>query len=216
MRFAIALVATLALAAQASATVTSVSATVLGTSGTTVPNTVTNDILIDFEGGALRGQQIFFELTAGTIYNTPGTGTNTAPAAAFLGLVPELEFDTFVTMGGTTAETSEDVLVVGGAVNIPGAPAALSMTDPTVFSVAYAPAPGVDIAPASGFQTARITLSDDAAGQLIYFGSVDGADGAVVDTLPIVGGVIGIIPEPTAAVLLGLATCGVATLRKRG
>lgn len=175
---------------------------------------VTSDIRIDFEG-TLGGQQLYVGLTNGHIYNTPGTGTNTAPAGAFVSLVPELEFDTFVTLGGPTAETSSNVLVVGGAVNIRGAPSEL-VTGPDELSVAWAPAPGTDIASATDFLVTRITMSTDAEGSLYYAGSTIGSDIEIIAQIPIINGEIGFCPEPTSALLFVLAaSCfGSRTMRR--
>ncbi|TWT43435.1 hypothetical protein [Botrimarina hoheduenensis] len=214
MRFALAALV-LASAASASAGVSGVNVEYVTPGPASLANFTSNDILIDFDTSALRGQQIFLTLTSGTIYNTPGTGSNTPPNDAFLVIVPELAFDTFVGIGGrSTGSVASDTLVVGGAVNIPGAPGALTMTDAQTLSVAFAPAPGNNIAPADNFFVSRITLSNDANGTFTYFGTTDGSADATFE-IPVINGRIG-VPEPASALLIGLATCGLAAVRTRG
>jgi hypothetical protein len=109
---------------------------------------IANDISINFDGN-LRGQQLWVNLTSGSVYNTPATGAETSPADAFIGLVPELAFDSFVTVGGLTSGSSQGVLVVGGAVDIPGAPSAKGGVNQeagaTSVSIAWAPGTGVNV-----------------------------------------------------------------------
>ena len=84
---------------------------------------IAHDITINFDGN-LRGQQLYLTLDSGSVYNAPLTsgGSNIAPNSAFFGVFPELEFDTYVTVGGLTSADSQSTLEVGGAVDIPGAP----------------------------------------------------------------------------------------------
>lgn len=178
---------------------------------------VVNEIFIDFDG-PLGGQQLFIALDSGTVYNTAGFGGNTAPNAGFVGLVPALADDSFVTMGGDTFESSEGVLVVGGAVNIGGAPGDLNIGDPLIdasqVSVAWAPAAGVTIQDQVDFLVAQISLSSDANGVAFFFGST--TDNAPIFEIAgtVADGAITFIPEPTSAVLAALAMVG-GCIRRR-
>src|SRR5687768_15887560 len=59
-----------------------------------------NDIVIDFSG-LLRGQQMILNLTAGSIYQSPANpGVQTPPSNFIVGLVPDAQFDSFVSVGG--------------------------------------------------------------------------------------------------------------------
>ncbi len=168
--------ALLALASVAQAAVTNVQSVQVPQVGQgIIPNTVTNDILLDFDG-ALRGQQMILTLTSGSIFQALAPfGGNTAPSSGFFGFSPTVEFDTFVTVGGTTFETSESVLVVGGAADLQMG-AALKF-DTQGLNIAWAPSPGTNILGGTGFVTSRITLSDDAVGSLQYFGSTSAISG---------------------------------------
>ncbi len=165
-----------------------------------VPNTITNDILVDFTG-ILRGQQMLLTLTSGSIFQD-GFGSNTAPNSAFFGLAPTLRFDTFVTIGGLQSDgpappASTAVLVVGGAADLQVG-AALKF-DTEGINVAWAPAPGVNIDGGTDFVTSRITLSNDAVGSLIYFGSTSAGTGdPLTRTLSIANGCIDCLVDGNA------------------
>ncbi len=162
-----------------------------------VPNTITNDILVDFTG-ILRGQQMLLTLTSGSIFQSPAPfGGNTAPSSGFFGFAPTAEYDTFVTVGGTTLETSQSVLVVGGAADLQVG-AALKF-DTQGINVAWAPSPGVNIDGGNDFVTSRITLSNDAVGSLIYFGSTSAGTGdPLTRTLSIANGCIDCLVDGNA------------------
>src|SRR5688572_5175548 len=64
-----------------------------------VPGYTTNDIVIDFDG-VLRGQQMILNLSAGQIFQQVAFGTDTAPNGALIPVFPDVEWDTFVTVGG--------------------------------------------------------------------------------------------------------------------
>ncbi len=176
--------ALLALASVAQAAVTNVQSVQVPQVGMgVIAGTVTNDILLDFDG-ALRGQQMILTLTSGSIFQD-GFGSNTAPVTNFTILVPTLVNDTFVTVGGVTAETSAPVLVVGGAADLQAG--AVLKFDTQGLNIAWAPAPGTNILGGTGFVTSRITLSDDAVGSLQYFGSTSAISG---DPLQVEGTVV--------------------------
>lgn len=138
--------------------------------GGSLPGINTFDTFIDFEG-ILRGQQLVIQLNQGSIFYEPTGGNIFPPSLLQIGISPESVFGTFVTIGGFTAETSQPVLVAGGAVNL-GQSSEL-VADPTKLSVAWAPGAGVDVANQASFPIARVSISDDARGALTYFGVTD-------------------------------------------
>jgi len=158
-----------------------------------VPNTITNDIVIDFEGN-LRGQQMILTLTGGSIYQDP-LGSNTPPNSAFFGLAPSVQYDTFVAVGGRQSDgaappASQAILVVGGAVDLQ--PGSALKFDAQGLNVAWAPGTGVDVPNGTDYPMARITLSNDAAGSLQYFGSTGAGTGdPLTKTFQIMNGIIG-------------------------
>ncbi|MEQ9690715.1 MAG: hypothetical protein RLO48_13370, partial [Bauldia litoralis] len=168
--------AVLLVAAPAFAGVTNVQAVLAEGAG--IPaGFVSNDILIDFEGN-LRGQQMIVALSQGTMYQD-AFGSNTAPTAALIPAFPAVAFDSFVTVGGATASSSQATLVVGGAPNLPGDSTDL-LFDTTGANIAWAPGTGVNVPNGTGYLTARLTLSDDAVGEVWYFGSTSGTDDPLV------------------------------------
>lgn len=194
-----------ALAAGASAAITAVRG--VSSPASVESGVIVNELFIDFDG-QLGGQQLYIELNNGTVYNTPGFGGDVSPSAAFIGLVPALADDSFVAMGGDTSEASEGVLTVGGAVNLPGAPADLNIgaPDSSFLSVAWAPAAGTVIEDKTDFLIAQISLSDDAMGTVWYFGSTIGEEPLLLAGTVWDGQLFEIIPEPSsiALVLMGL------------
>jgi hypothetical protein len=175
-------------AAWSQAAVTSINAIQVAKPAGILPGFTTTDILLDFTGN-LRGQQLILELTQGSIYHTP-FGTNTAPVSAFFPLFPEVEYDTFVTIGGRSSSTSQPVLVIGGAVDLQ--PGSGQKFDTEGLNIAWAPGAGVDIPSGNDFITARITLSNDAIGTLNYFGSTGAGSGApLTKTFTILCGAFG-------------------------
>ena len=59
------------------------------------------------------------------------------------------------------------------------------------------------------------TTSDDAQGSIMYLGSLATGGTPTISMGSVVNGQVQFIPEPTTAILLGLATCGLATVRSR-
>ena len=104
------------------------------------------DISIDFTDTAnppgLRGQQLIVTLTHGSIFQHP-FGSNTAPNAALIAAFSDLAFDTFVTMGGLTASTSQPVLIPMPLDPLPEGPLGGSLKfDTTGINIAWAPGAG--------------------------------------------------------------------------
>ena len=155
-----------------------------------VPNTITNDLSIDFSG-QYTGSQLFIELTAGSIYQD-AIGSDGPPNSFLFGIVPSLEFDSFVAngsevSGGPFGEPAQR----GGAVNLGGGPAA--QFDASQANYSWFPAAGNIILDQSDFITARITLSDDAEGTWSYMASANGTFG-VVESMPISNGFMMVDP----------------------
>lgn len=161
--------------------------------------TVSNAINWD-GGGTLdwQGSALYISLTSGTVYDNAG---QTAVNSSFWGLVPELEFETWVGPVGPT------INVVGGAGDIGGPGGSSPVLGPNELSITWADTPSDD----TGFiQIASVALSDDANGtakiRTIFTGG-----GSTTLTLPVVNGII--TPEPASFALLGLG--GLAFLRRR-
>jgi hypothetical protein len=157
-----------------------------------LPNFTVNDVLLDFTGN-LRGQQLILELTAGSIYQSasnPGVGR---PSDALIDLFPEAEYDTYVTIGRRSDPPGglQPILIVGGAVDLQ--PGSSLKFDTEGLNVAWAPGTGIDISEGQDFQTARITLSNDARGILSYFGSTGAGTGdPLIQQFDVCAGAIGI------------------------
>ena len=146
-----------------------------------VPDTVTNDLSIDF-AGRYTASQLIIELEQGTIHQYPGGGI--APPPSFiLDLIPELAFDTFVAHGAPAADGGSGTPgTAGGAVNLGGSPSA-EFGDTRIDQHWYA-APDTLPDDQTDFLIARITLSSDARGTWSYQASADGLFG-VVEMQPI-------------------------------
>lgn len=157
---------------------------------------VTNDISIDFTGQYTQSQ-LLITLTQGSIYQD-GFGGDTAPNAGFIGLVPSLAFDTFVTLGGATTATSVDTpSFAGGAINL-GGQVSKTFNTSTIDAAWFVPG-GTTIFDNNNFLSARVTLSDDAVGTWSYYGL--GSFPAYTASGTVSGGQL-IIPEPASLVLL--------------
>ncbi len=149
-----------------------------------VPNTITNDLTISFDG-QYTGNQLRIELTAGSIYQHP-SGSHSPPNEIILTIVPNLVFDSFLAQGSLTAGSPDvDPAPSGGSVNIGGSPPAVFTSEG--INQASNPHGGVVIVDREDFITHRITLSSDAQGTWSYLASAEGIHG-VVENMPINNG----------------------------
>ncbi|QDT67326.1 hypothetical protein MalM25_02230 [Planctomycetes bacterium MalM25] len=178
-----------------------------------VPSTpdgfIVNDLLIDFEG-RLFGQQMIVSLDSGSLYQD-ALGGELPPNPAFFPVVPSVQSDTYVAMGGPDSNSSDDVLVVGGSTEFPQS-GGLKQFSTSGIDIAWAPATGVILEDRTGFMVARLTLSDDANGEVFYFGNSGGEPRSFYGLIHN-GVMCGICPEPSSGLMALLG--GVALLRRR-
>ncbi len=137
---------------------------------------------------------LLVNLPTGTAYQTPAAGGDGAPAEFMIGLVPELEFDTYVGIIGD------------GSAGIPGNPGGInpdpfSMDAPRI-NVSWANTSPYDFGPV---RIGMITLSEDATGDWKLLSANVLYSGVVVNGA--------MVPEPATLGLLGLG--GLALLRRR-
>ncbi|MEO1498308.1 MAG: hypothetical protein AAFV43_14285 [Planctomycetota bacterium] len=178
-------------------------------------NFIVNDIFVDHEG-RLGLQQILLSLTKGEVYQGP-VDQDTAPLEALVGVAPNQEFDSFVTMGGPTAETSRNVLAFGGAVDLGGDPVA--SFDSQSVNIAWSASIGELPVDSMAFQIARLTLSDDAEGTIQFLSSTIEEFNGTVRSASIVNGQILLpefIPEPAASLAAMLAAALACVADRRG
>jgi hypothetical protein len=218
------------LAAAAHGQVTNIQIVTQPAPADTLPGYIVNDVVIDFVG-QYTGSQLYLELSSGEIYQN-AAGGNTAPSSLIAPLVPGLQWDTFVTQGTEFSDTSNGVPALGGgAVSLAdlttnsdnlGRPISSSSTfSSELINQQYNPSAGLIIEDQSDFMVARITLSNDANGQVLFagFSSPDAENPVSPDVaprlnLPIVNGAI--IPEPSSVALLGIGLLvGLVTLKRR-
>lgn len=122
--------------------------------------------------GQLTGLQMLLETTQGEIYQDP-VGSSLPPNELWFDYFPTVEFDTFVGLGGATAETSaSSVIVAGGAVNLGGSSA--TQFDASVLNITWAPQGAMPVFDPSEFFVARVTLSDDAHARVKLLASTFG------------------------------------------
>jgi len=165
------------------------------------PGLISNDLFLSFTGN-LTGVQILTEgFSSGDIYQDTTFGSDTAPSAAFVGLVAALADDTFVQLGSDRSDDAGNVintLVVGSAVNL-GSSGSAVLND-SIVDVTYAPGVGITVANEIDLFAAQLTFADDANGSL----SLLVASGPDIETFTfdVVNGAV--IPEPASLALLGL------------
>ena len=155
-------------------------------------------------------------LTKGEVYHGP-VDQDTAPLEALVGVAPNQEFDSFVTMGGPTAETSRNVLAFGGAVDLGGDPVA--SFDSQSVNIAWSASIGELPVDSMAFQIARLTLSDDAEGTIQFLSSTIEAFYGTVRSASIVIGQILLpefFPEPAASLAAMLAAAFACVADRRG
>lgn len=162
-----------------------------------VPNTVANTLTVDGEGDDWTGAVLKIDLTAGTAYQN-GSGGDAAPSSAFIGFVPELEFDTYV---GIIDDSSAGI--AGGAGDLGGG--AQSLDAPQISITWF----NTDTGDTGVANVANITLSPDAAGSWELITSFAG--GQLQSSGTVEGGAL--VPEPATLALMGLG--GIAALRRR-
>jgi hypothetical protein len=181
-----------------------------------------NDLLIDFSG-QYTGSQMVVTLTSGAIYQN-AMGAVGPPNNVLVDLAgfEALKWDTFVTQGSAiTGGAAGETGIGGGAVNLGGSPTAQFNTEG--INQGWNPAGGANVMDQSGFLVARVTLTNDAMGELRYIGSAAGSISVGGDTngltLPIVNGVVGgggvVIPEPSTVILLAMGLVGLVALKRR-
>lgn len=203
-----------------------------------LPGYVTYDVRIDFTG-QYTGSQMIVSPTRGQIYQNTTYGGDTPPPAARIDLDPALEWDTFLANGGPTAEETVGNMQLGGAaINIEVDFKGRGSRRPSMFSDMeidkyWTPAGGNRILDQTDFLVARVTLSEESDGTFSYFAIANQIRGpaevVLVDgdsretlmsasqhgvTLPLVGGTLMIIPEPSTVVLLGLGIVGLFVLTR--
>ncbi|MEO1498724.1 MAG: PEP-CTERM sorting domain-containing protein [Planctomycetota bacterium] len=178
-------------------------------------NTVTNDLFIDFTGN-LGGNQILLTLTEGSIFNAPPAqgGGDTAPLGVLATTFPETGFDTFVGLGATTSDDANYTAtsIFGGAVDL-GGDASTNFDGP--LNVAFAPSVGETVTDGTMYQVARITLSADAQGDILYLGSLATGGTPFIGMTAIINGQVCCVPEPMSGVLLAAAMAAAAGVRRR-
>ncbi|QDT69439.1 hypothetical protein MalM25_23770 [Planctomycetes bacterium MalM25] len=180
--------------------------------GSTPPGYTVNDLLVDFEGRGL-GMQMILQLDSGSIFQHElGSQFHYPPSRDLFRVAPTLEADTFLSMGGPDSSSSEVVLVVGASTEFPESGGARQF-DESGIDVAWGAILPAWFPDQDDFMVARITLSDDASGRLLFAGGTD---------LPwsfhnyvVANGRLVPIPEPTTATLLILGVMG-GGRRRRG
>lgn len=210
------------------ASVSSAAITDISVSNSPSDQGIVNRVAIAFDG-QYTGSQIMVMLEQGTIFQQSPFGATGAPSDALIGAFPDLANDSFVTQGGSTVDSSQGAVGLGGgAVNLGGPAGAAWNADG--LNQAWNPAPGVTILDQVDFMTAQVTLSPDAVGTWRYLGSADGKFGVISGRIgdegdggmnfsngndgQVNGGVM-TIPEPGTISLMALCLLGLVGLRRR-
>ncbi|MEX2315833.1 MAG: hypothetical protein WD669_01685 [Pirellulales bacterium] len=151
----------------------------------------------------IAGQQLYSQLNQGVFIQHP-VGSIGPPQSSLFGVVPTLQFDTFVASGIADRSINPLIIAASYALGSPNPPAPAVFT-PTTLDVTYGPQLGQVTTGASNYLTARLTLSPNAQGFLRYAaGFFDGAplSGPMFD-LRIVNGQI--VPEPSSGIPIATA-----------
>ena len=143
---------------------------------TDVAGHTANDITVDFvpQLGAL---QLLIELTSGQIYQD-GAGGNVPPSQALIGSTPSVQWDTFVSLGGFTSETSDAVPGFAGGATTLGGPGTAQF-DTSGINTTWFPPGGTVIGNRSSYPIGRVTLSDDAVGTWRLLVTTAGGNGVI-------------------------------------
>jgi PEP-CTERM motif len=127
---------------------------------------VTNNILLDSTGTNILSQQLRVVLSSGSILQHP-FGSNNPPTAALIGSFASLQYDSFIAAGGPDSNSPTPTTVgrsdqLGGPGGVP-ADFSTSLAD-----ILWGPSLGQDTTNKTGYLSARLTLSGDAAGTFSY------------------------------------------------
>jgi hypothetical protein len=155
----------------------------------------TTDLKVSFTG-QYQVAELFLNLPANSIYQDGfGQANGAPPNSAFFGLVPSLPFDTFFAQGTAGSPGADgEPSVVGGAVDIGGAPA--PTFDTQKLDIAFGPSGGTDIQNRNDFLVARLSINRQVnapLGSVLALVTSEGVnasiagsivDGAVVFELP--------------------------------
>lgn len=175
---------------------------------------VSNDISITTTGTWTQMQLLTDGLSAGDIYQHIG-GTNVPPSDLFVGLMPDLAFDSFIANGGRTADTGSAILALGATTEFGTGIRPLTF-DNQLVDITWGPALGQPVTDVADWLAARITLKDTANGtfQLLW---TDSEGGKALQTSPgtIVNGGMTLVPEPSTFLLLAVGSLGLLFLRRR-
>lgn len=178
-----------------------------------LPNTTTHDILLDSDPGEFIGaSEIYLQLVTGSVLYAVGGAIPLAPTAADIIISPPREYLTFLACGSSISPPA--CSVVGASQNLgspnTGGPAVFA---PATLDAIWGPALGQDTSGVVDWLTARITMTDNAAGFVRYRTNFFGNGPQTLD-LPIYRGIIG-IPEPANACLCAVAILGVTVAMRR-
>ena len=177
--------------------------------GTTLPGYVANTWDVDTGAGEFLSAQLLIQLDSGHIYQD-SMGSNNPPDPGFFGFVPTLEFDTYIT-GGKNGAEKIDPSIIGGAVDLGGAPGVT--IDSALIDAAWTTSAATN--PVGQLMLGQFTLSSDAMGTFAYRLGVKNED-PIIETRGVVeGGVMTVVPEPTTIVMLLCGALGLLAFRRK-
>jgi MYXO-CTERM domain-containing protein len=186
----------------------SAAAVIMGTdTRNTIAGTSAIGIVVDGAGVDWTGAVLKIDLTAGSVYNDAGFGSD-APQEALWGFVPALQWDSYVGIPGDGTGG-----IAGGAGDLGGGPLNIGGTGVDAVSVTWFNTRTTDTGP---ILIGNITVTDDVAGTIALI--VSFADGTLLQSgRPIVGGLLNELPppypEPGMLAVLGVGGLG---LMRRG